>query len=202
VAAPHRRRRARTLVVAVVVALVGIVALGRVADARVLQQNCPGFPFCSTVTTPANQGSSTTVDVTTTDEVTTTTDEDTTETTDDEDRTDDTRSTTRTTEEKVTTTVLEVSTSLDVLVPGDGTAGAESTTTSEKPKVTSGSGGLSDNQLVVLIVSGLLVFGLSVGFLTWRYWRATQPVEVPVDPQPREPRRPAPRTHRSVFLDP
>jgi hypothetical protein len=209
---PQRRRRASTLVVAVLLAVLGVVLMGRAAEARPDQTGGPcgtGFPFPPCTTLPG-QGSSSTVDLTTTTEdedVTTTTDDDRTDSTSDddddanEDDTDDTRGRTATTVEQVTTTVLRVSTSLDLLVPGDGTEGAESTTTSEKKLVT-GDGGLTDNQLVVLIVTGLTVVGASVGLLTWRYWRATEPVEVPADPATREPHRAGPRTHRSVFLDP
>jgi hypothetical protein len=64
----------------------------------------------------------------------------------------------------------------DVLVPGDGSSGAESTTsTTVAPEATDG--GVSDSTIVWLIVAGLTVVALLVGFLTWRYWIATRPVE-------------------------
>jgi hypothetical protein len=193
VAAPDRRRRARTLVVAALVALLAVVLMGRGAGA----QAC--FPFCDSTTSTRATASTVEVTPTTEEDVTTTTEDERTNTT--EDDTDDTRERTTTTQERVTTTVLQVTTSVDLLIPGDGTEGAESTTTTEKAKVTGSSGGLSDNQLVVLIVTGLTVFGGAIALLTWRYWQATQPVEVPNEPAGRG-SRPAPRTHRSVFLDP
>ncbi|MDQ2649581.1 MAG: hypothetical protein M3Z03_08495 [Actinomycetota bacterium] len=199
-AAPERRRRARTLVVALSVALAAVGILGTVpAQARPNQTGgqCSPFPFCSSI--PVSSTSAP-------DDVTTTTeDDDVTTTTEDDDRgtTETTRERTPTTEERVTTTVFQVSTSVDLLVPGDGTEGAESTTTTEAEQLGTGGGGLSDNQLVLLIVSGLSVMGAAVGLLTWRYWKATQPVEVPLEPITREQaQRPASRTQRSVFLDP
>ncbi len=209
-AAPERRRRARTLVVALSVALAAVGILGTVpAQARPNQTGgqCSPFPFCSSIPVSSTSAPD---DVTTTtedDDVTTTTedDDDVTTTTEDDDRgtTETTRERTPTTEERVTTTVFQVSTSLDLLVPGDGTEGAESTTTTEAEQLGTGGGGLSDNQLVLLIVSGLSVMGAAVGLLTWRYWKATQPVEVPLEPITREQaQRPASRTQRSVFLDP
>lgn len=211
-AAPERRRRARLLVVALVTVLVGTALLGiGPAGARggrpTAQQQCTPFPFCQSF--PVSSTSST-GDVTTTtedDDVTTTTEDDddvttTTEEERDEDETETTRDRTPTTEERVTTTVFRVSTSLDLLVPGDGTEGAESTTTTEAALVSGDDGGLSDNQLVALIVGGLVVLGGAVGTLTWRYWRATEPVEVPLEPISREPQGPRARTQRSVFLDP
>jgi hypothetical protein len=69
-----------------------------------------------------------------------------------------------------------VSTSLDVLVPGDGTAGAESTTTTTQTPTTVSSGsGTSDAALLALIVGGLVLLAVAVGILTWRYWLATRP---------------------------
>lgn len=202
---PQRRRRARTLVVALLTGLLAVLLLTQVAaDARPAQtggtqEPCGGiFPACT------QPGSSTTFGgfTTTTDDATTSTTDDDDVTTTTDDATDDTRRQTATTEELVTTTVLRVSTSLDLLVPGDGTAGAESTTTTELVAASGGDGGLSDNQLVALIVSGLALMGTAVGVLTLRYWRATQPVEVPIEPMGREAPRGKPRTQRSVFLDP
>jgi hypothetical protein len=206
VTGPQRRRRARTLVVALLTGLLAVVLLGRVpADARPTQtggtqEPCGGLlPAC---TQPGSSITSGDVTSTTDDATTSTTDDDDVTTTTDDDATDDTSRQTATTEELVTTTVLRVSTSLDLLVPGDGTAGAESTTTTELVAASGGKGGLSDNQLVALIVSGLALMGTAVGVLTLRYWRATQPVEVPIEPMGREVPRAKPRTQRSVFLDP
>jgi hypothetical protein len=214
-AAPERRRRARTLVIALFAALLAVALLGTVrADARPSQtgSQCGAFPFPPCTAASGGQSTTSTADVTTTtedddDDVTTTTEDDDVTTTTDRDDDDDTTETTRertpSTEERVTTTVFQVSTSLDLLVPGDGTEGAESTTTTEAEQVSAGDGGLSDNQLVLLVVSGLSVMGLAVGLLTWRYWKATQPVEVPLEPVARQSSTPpAGRTQRSVFLDP
>lgn len=126
-------------------------------------QDCPILqPDCETTTT----------------EETTTTVEDTTTT---EDTTDDTTTTTvrardRNREEVVetTTATVTVTTLNDVLVPGDGTEGAESTTTTG-PELASADGGLSDEQLILVIVGGLTMVALVVGVLTYRYWAATRP---------------------------
>ena len=69
---------------------------------------------------------------------------------------------------------LTAATLHDVLVPGDGTEGAESTTTTQ-PELASADSGLSDEQLIFVIVAGLAMVALVVGVLTWRYWSATRP---------------------------
>ncbi len=61
-----------------------------------------------------------------------------------------------------------------LLVPGDGTSGAESTTTTTAAR-DGGDDGLSDESLVIVVIIGLLVVALLVGLLTWRYWVATRP---------------------------
>lgn len=89
-----------------------------------------------------------------------------------------TRRPTATTAEQVPTTTstpLDVSTSVDVLVPGDGTEGAESTTTTTQSAAVISNDGTSDGALVALIVGGLLLLATAVGILTRRYWVATRP---------------------------
>jgi cobalamin biosynthesis Mg chelatase CobN len=88
-----------------------------------------------------------------------------------------TRRRTTTTVEATSTTSksVTVSTVKDLLVPGDGTQGAESTTTTTA-KLATGRSGLSDDQLIALIVVGLASVALLVGVLLWRYWSATRPV--------------------------
>ncbi len=88
-----------------------------------------------------------------------------------------TRRTTPTTKRAATTTTtIAVSTSVDVLVPGDGTKGAESTTTTTiqtATKISQEDG--SDRMLIAAVIGGLLVLAAGVGVLTWRYWVATRP---------------------------
>lgn len=165
--APDRRRRPFALVGALVV-LAAVILLPKVATA----QPCPNFldPACAT---------STTIDATTTTE-----DRSTTSTTE-RSTTSSTRPRTTTTDDVATTvSSVTVSTLNDLLVPGDGTEGADSTTTSATPISGSGSG-LSDDQLLLLIVSGLGVVAVVGALLTWRYWAATRPVVV--DPPSRPP---------------
>jgi cobalamin biosynthesis Mg chelatase CobN len=77
--------------------------------------------------------------------------------------------------ETTTTTTLDVTTSIDVLVPGDGTKGAESTTTTTQTPTTISNDGTSDATLLTLIVGGLVLLAVAVSILTWRYWAATRP---------------------------
>jgi hypothetical protein len=77
-------------------------------------------------------------------------------------------------EEVVTQSTLTVTTLRNILIPGDGTEGAESTTTTEKA-LASGTDGLSDETLILLVVGGLGLVTAVVGVLTWRYWHATRP---------------------------
>jgi hypothetical protein len=72
-----------------------------------------------------------------------------------------------------------VSTSNNVLVPGDGTEGAESTTTTTETPTTISNDDTSDAALLGLVVGGLVVLALVVGILTWRYWVATRPPATP-----------------------
>ena len=85
---------------------------------------------------------------------------------------------TTTTERQVvasTTTTLNVTTSINLLVPGDGTEGSESTTTTLQTQTRISGGGTSDGTLIALIVGGLLALAVFVSVLTWRYWAATRP---------------------------
>src|SRR3546814_997755 len=85
---------------------------------------------------------------------------------------------------------LTVSTTSDLLVAGDGTEGAESTTTSTTVVATSvDDSGTSDGTLIALVIAGLVALALAVAFLTWRYWAATRP--------PRQPATRAPSCRRS-----
>lgn len=79
-----------------------------------------------------------------------------------------------TTSEATVTTVTTVS---NLLVPGDGTHGAESTTTTSTELIaaTAEDDGPSDGTLIALVIAGLVVVALAVGILTWRYWAATRP---------------------------
>jgi len=177
-----RRRRTAALVAALLVGLLGASLLG--AHPVTAQTGCPPEnPLCNLT--------STTEDVTTTTEDTTTTTED--ETTTTEEETETTRSS-NTTREVVTTTTMTVTTLHDVLVPGDGTEGAESTTTTARA-IATGSDGISDDTLILLMVAGLAMVALLVGVLTWRYWSATRPVIGRAQAPPGE------GSGRSVFLD-
>jgi cobalamin biosynthesis Mg chelatase CobN len=107
----------------------------------------------------------------------TSTTEDVTPTTDEQAQTPTTRRTTSTTAEEVvsTTTTLSVTTSSNVLVPGDGTEGAESTTTTAVPAATVSDSGPSDGTLISLVIAGLVLIAVVVSILLWRYWVATRP---------------------------
>ena len=72
------------------------------------------------------------------------------------------------------TTAPQFTTSTNLLIPGDGTRGAESTTTTT-PELDEAGGGISDGAIVWMIVGGLLAIAALSAFLTWRYWRATKP---------------------------
>lgn len=86
------------------------------------------------------------------------------------------RQTTTTRASATTTTTLgTVTTNANVLIPGDGTEGAESTTTTLATATTVSDGGLSDGTLIALVIAGLLLIAVAVSILTWRYWVATRP---------------------------
>lgn len=79
--------------------------------------------------------------------------------------------------EETTTSEATVTTVSNLLVPGDGTHGAESTTTTSTELIaaTAEDDGPSDGTLIALVIAGLVVVALAVGILTWRYWAATRP---------------------------
>ncbi len=74
-----------------------------------------------------------------------------------------------------TTTSSTAPATARLLVPGDGTQGAELTTTTEGVVARLGGGGLSDGILIALVIGGLVLIAGLVGVLTWRYWVATRP---------------------------
>ena len=77
-----------------------------------------------------------------------------------------------------------ITTRRDLLVPGDGSDGAPSTTTTtEAPEVASGDG-LDEETQIWLIVAGLVVVALLIGAWTVRYWRRTRPVPLEEPPDP------------------
>lgn len=160
--------------------LLAIAALGLLPHSAAAQDECPVLqPNCVTSTT--EDVTSTTVDGTTT--------------TDPDEETSTTERTATTQREEVTTTTLTVTTLHNVLIPGDGTAGSESTTTTAAPTATASSG-LSDSALIAIVASALGLVALVAGILTWRYWSATRPRVVEAPPE-----RAAPRAARSAFLD-
>jgi hypothetical protein len=164
--------------------LVALVALPRVAAA---QDDCPILqPDCDRTSTTLDDATSTTRDR----EATTTTEDRGSE---EETPTTERRRTPTTEEVVVTSSTLTVTTLHDVLIPGDGTAGAQSTTTSTA-ELTTGKSGVSDDQLILAVVVALGVIAVVVGVLTYRYWSATRPRVV-------EAREPQAKTSRSVFLD-
>lgn len=166
-----RRGRLAALVAAAGLAGAVLLASGGMASSAGPPPDCSLDPLpvgCDTSTTT----STTIVETTTTVEETTTTFEETTTT----------RARTATTQEVVLTTTstsLDVSTSVNVLVPGDGTEGAESTTTTTVVPTTVSADGTSDGALLALIVGGLVALAVLVGILTWRYWVATRPPLAP-----------------------
>lgn len=126
-------------------------------------------PDCTTTTPSTSEPTSTTVeDTTTTFEEVTTTTERRTATTDDQPATTEP-------EVVVTTTEAAVTTSSNLLIAGDGTEGAESTTTTVTPVATVSDDGVSDGTLIALVIAGLVAVAALVGVLTWRYWKATRP---------------------------
>jgi cobalamin biosynthesis Mg chelatase CobN len=161
--AAERRRRPRALAAAFLVAVVAGLA-GLAAPHAADAQACLLDPTCTSSTL---EPTSTTFDGTSTTDATVPRE------------TSTTRRRTTTTRELTTTTArsVTVSTLNDLLVPGDGTKGAESTTTTASA-IATGQSGLSDDQLIVLIVGGLALVAILIGVLVWRYWSATRPTEV------------------------
>lgn len=156
------------VLVTLVLAAIGALAAGELALAAPTQTcGLPGLPDCETTTTDA---------VTSTTLLrTTTTTRASTSTTARAPATTAPRLTTTTTVPGTTTTTMTVTTSANVLVPGDGTEGAESTTTTVEEAKKVSDGGLSDGTLIGLVIAGLVVIALVVAVLTWRYWLATRP---------------------------
>jgi hypothetical protein len=95
------------------------------------------------------------------------------------------RQTTTTKAAQQTTTTVALPAS-NVLVPGDGTEGAQSTTTTLGTATRVDDGGPSDGTLIALVIAGLVLVAVAVAILTWRYWAATRPevVEVAGKPKP------------------
>jgi hypothetical protein len=164
--AADRRRRPLALAL---VALVLAVVLGLALRSPAAHAACPiADPLCDTPGTSGTIETTTTLFDATPTIDTSDTVRHTTSTT--------ARRTTATTEPTTTTQrSVTVSTTHDLLVPGDGTEGAETTTTTIE-RVAVGKEGLSDDQLIVLVVAGLAVMSLAMGLLTWRYWSATRPI--------------------------
>lgn len=73
------------------------------------------------------------------------------------------------------TTTLDPVTSANLLIPGDGTEGAESTTTTVLSATSASDGGLGDGTLIALVIVGLVLIAGVVAVLTWRYWVGTRP---------------------------
>jgi cobalamin biosynthesis Mg chelatase CobN len=159
------------VVVTLALAVLGGMAGGApAARADPAQDPCP-LPCLSSTTTTADPGvtttSTTVLRSTTTTRASTATTARTTATS--------SRSTSTTAPRATTTTTIAVTTSSNILVPGDGTKGAESTTTTVAAPAKVKAGGLSDGTLIALVIAGLVLLAAVVGVLTWRYWVATRP---------------------------
>jgi len=168
----RRGRLAALAAAAVLAAVVVLASSGTPSSAG--PPNCTVDPLPVGCETSSTESSTTILDTTTTTvEETTTTFVQTTTTT--HVRTATTAEVVRTT----TSTSLDVATSQNVLVPGDGTEGAESTTTTSVVPTTVSNDGTSDGALLALIIGGLVALAVLVGILTWRYWVATRPPLAP-----------------------
>lgn len=161
-----RRGRAAALAASLTIAVASLIGTAAVGSAG--PPVCP--PVCDTTTEPPPTSTSTTTTSTTIIETTTTTFV-----------TPTTAPPVATTAQVVqnTTTTVNVPTSHNVLVPGDGTEGAESTTTTTEVPTTISNDGTSDSALLALVVGGLVLLAVAVGILTWRYWVATRPPVTP-----------------------
>lgn len=78
------------------------------------------------------------------------------------------------------------STSRDLLVSGDGSEGAQSTTTTSTTLVEVAAEGdtLDEETRIWLVVAGLVVVAVLIGVWTWRYWVRTKPAVVADEPDP------------------
>lgn len=148
------------------VAAVLLVTLVVLSPSPAAAQQCVPGVTCDSVTTEST---------TTTSDVSTTTTEATTSTTARQTTTTARQTTTTRAQATTTTTVETVTTANNVLVPGDGTEGAQSTTTTTATTATVSDDGPSDATLITLVIAGLLLIALVVAVLTWRYWVATRP---------------------------
>ena len=194
----HRARVRLRLAVLVLFSAGLVAAVGSGAAAEVagpLFQIDPPLPTTTTEapTTTAEPSTSSTVEPTTTEFLDTSTTEAPTTTAVRQTTTTRRRSTTTaqdlqtttSTEPEVTTTTTNA-----LLVPGDGTDGAESTTTTSTTVVTvsdSTSSGLSEGTMLWLIVAGLVAIALLIALWTIRFWRATRPERPPVEEPPPDP---------------
>ena len=186
----HARLRARLAVmVLVVLAVVGTAGASMVA-AQSEDEEVTGptiLPTTTTEDTSTTEFFETTttteyVEPTTTtfDQSTDTTDFDETDGFDDEDDADDVDA------DEVSTTTEATSTTIrNLLVAGDGTEGAESTTTTSTTVVgveNASSDGVSESTIIWLIVGGLVVIAGLIALWTWRFWRATRPAAASAAP--------------------
>lgn len=154
-------RAGAAAVLLVILVLLLVPSPGAVGAAQ-----CVPDVTCETTTTA--ESTTTTTAVTTTEATTSTTERQTTTTA--------ARQTTTSRAQATTTTTVEtVTTANNVLVPGDGTEGAQSTTTTVVTATKVSDGGPSDATLISLVIAGLLLIALVVAVLTWRYWVATRP---------------------------
>ncbi len=66
-------------------------------------------------------------------------------------------------------------TTADLLIQGDGTPGAESTTTTTRQVASEGNSADEESRMIWMIVAGLSGLALLIALLTWRYWLLTRP---------------------------
>jgi hypothetical protein len=83
-------------------------------------------------------------------------------------------------EEAAATDVADIqaitfTTAANLLVPGDGTEGAQATTTTTTAPPDEGSSADDENRLIWMVVAGLVGVAVLVAVLTWRYWLLTRP---------------------------
>lgn len=131
-------------------------------------QDCTSTTASTICTTEPELTATTTID----EETTTSTEAETSTT---EIATTTTRQATSSTRSEATSTTPDTTRSSDVLISGDGTEGAELTTTTEVMATRISSDGPSDGALIALVIVGLVLIAGVVAVLTWRYWVATRP---------------------------